>query len=186
MEVGVWDLPYAQCKNFLYNDKTKIIMVEPLLNQFNKIKNAITNFDDITLHNKAVYKTEGTLEINVPIGTEGSTASSYIESGSPYDMNDKHDAQFTMTTESIETVTMDMIDDGDLDVLAVDAEGCEWYVLETMKSRPKVITLETGPWIQYINPKIDKINEWMKVNGYAVFGREKSDTIYYKITSRLS
>jgi hypothetical protein len=71
------------------------------------------------------------------------------------------------------------IDTGNFDLLSVDTEDCEWYFLETMKSRPKLISIETHGKF-YINPFIDKIVNWIKENDYKVWCKDKSDTIYFK------
>ena len=48
-----------------------------------------------------------------------------------------------------------------------------------MKSRPKVISIETHGKF-YVNPFIDKITKWVLDNGYKVWFKDKSDTVYYK------
>lgn len=68
-------------------------------------------------------------------------------------------------------------DDGSIDLLSIDTEGCEWYVLMHMKSRPLVISLETHGK-RYRNQYITEIQQWMKDNGYRKWYRDKSDTVY--------
>ncbi len=69
------------------------------------------------------------------------------------------------------------IDDGTLDILSVDSEGAEWYVIEKMVSRPKIISVETHGR-RYKNPFAKEINAWMHTNNYKVWYKDKSDTIY--------
>lgn len=71
-------------------------------------------------------------------------------------------------------------DNGQIDILAVDTEGCEYYALETLVSRPKLICLETHGQA-YINPMIDQIVNWMTVNGYGVAGQTESDTLFIRL-----
>ena len=43
-----------------------------------------------------------------------------------------------------------------IDLLSVDTEGCEWFVLQTLRSRPAVISIETHGGL-YLNPHRDEI-----------------------------
>lgn len=73
------------------------------------------------------------------------------------------------------------VDDGKIDLLAVDTEGAEWFVLKNLKSRPAMICLETHLSNHaYVNPHIDKINKWMADNGYKECARDDSDTVWIK------
>ncbi len=71
------------------------------------------------------------------------------------------------------------IDDGTIDLLSIDIEGGEWYVLKYLKSSPKVISLEThGKY--YTNPFIGEISNWMTENGYALWYKDASDSIFVR------
>ena len=48
-----------------------------------------------------------------------------------------------------------------------------------MASRPDVISVETHG-AAYLNPHLDDIEAWMHENGYAVFFRDKSDSVYVR------
>ncbi|HET9135715.1 MAG TPA: hypothetical protein VFO76_03690, partial [Candidatus Kapabacteria bacterium] len=63
-------------------------------------------------------------------------------------------------------------------------EGCEWYVIETMNSRPDIISLETHGK-QYKNPFTKEISDWMNHNKYKIWYRDKSDTVYIKTSIRV-
>ncbi len=58
-------------------------------------------------------------------------------------------------------VRFDEIDDGSIDLLSVDTEGSEWYVLKYLKSRPLVISVETHGK-SYLNPFFGEISAWME------------------------
>ncbi len=73
----------------------------------------------------------------------------------------------------------DKIDDGSIDLLSVDIEGAEWYVIEYMVSRPDIISLETHGAI-YINPNINEIEEWLADNNYRIWYMDESDSVYVK------
>ena len=48
-------------------------------------------------------------------------------------------------------------DEGNIDVLFLDTEGTEWFVLKHLLSRPTIITVEVGDNVNYVNPYIEKI-----------------------------
>jgi len=52
-------------------------------------------------------------------------------------------------------------------------------VIKHLKSRPKVISIEThGKY--YVNPFIKQIEEWMQKENYTVWYKDRSDTIFIK------
>lgn len=69
----------------------------------------------------------------------------------------KHAKEYPVTV-----VTFDSIDDGRIDILALDCEGQEWAVLSRMKSVPFLITVEI--WNR--NPYRDEILCWLEQHGY--------------------
>jgi FkbM family methyltransferase len=74
-------------------------------------------------------------------------------------------------------VTFDQLDDGSIDLLAVDVEGAEWLVIRALRSRPAVIALETHG-AAYRNPSLDDLHEWMRREGYAPWFMTWSDTVF--------
>ncbi|WP_250630335.1 FkbM family methyltransferase [Rhodoflexus caldus] len=128
----------------------------------------------ITLHPVAVFDSEGTIEL---MNRAASTFASILES-SPALVNDaykKQDAdKFTVPAKRF-----DSLDDGTIDLLSIDIEGCEWYVLKHMISRPAVISVETHGK-RYINPFINEITQWMEDNGYELWYKDSSDSVYIR------
>ena len=57
-------------------------------------------------------------------------------------------------------------DDGTIDYLTVDIEGCEWYVIQALRSRPAVISVEMKVDKIYVNPHYAEIETWMQREGY--------------------
>ncbi len=75
--------------------------------------------------------------------------------------------------------TIDEFDNGQVDVLLSDTEGCEYFCIKNLVSRPKVIVLEI--WgNRYVNPYIDEIGVWMGANGYRFAGRDETDALFIK------
>lgn len=82
-------------------------------------------------------------------------------------------------TFEVPAVTFDTIDDGTIDLLSIDIEGGEWFVLRHLTSRPTVISLETHGK-RYVNPYLAEIQAWLRAEGYGPWYRDRSDTVYRK------
>ncbi len=80
---------------------------------------------------------------------------------------------------SVAAVTFDKIDNGKIDVLIIDIEGAEWYVLKHMTSRPAVIGFEFQA-SEYKNPYAKEILNWLSTNGYTHWFYEETDAIFIK------
>lgn len=65
---------------------------------------------------------------------------------------------------AISTVTFDMIDDGEVDMLNLDCEGSEWFVLKNMVSRPRFLQVE----LHKGNPHRQTMLDWIAANGYTL------------------
>lgn len=79
----------------------------------------------------------------------------------------------------IEVIRFADIDQGNIDVLCVDVEGAEWFVIGQMKSRPKLVRAETHfSHSGYQNPNINKINDHMANLGYKIIMQDVSDTLW--------
>ncbi len=85
----------------------------------------------------------------------------------------------TATTVEVNCVVFSSIDDGTIDLISIDIEGSEWYVLKYMVSRPNLISIETHGK-NYVNPFIDDIAAWMSRNEYVVWYKDNADSVYIK------
>jgi hypothetical protein len=74
-------------------------------------------------------------------------------------------------------LTLDIVDTGCIDVLFLDTEGCEWYALKHMRSRPVVIAVEMQ-WGEYVNPHRAEIAAWLIGAGYSYRETIEADHIY--------
>lgn len=79
----------------------------------------------------------------------------------------------------VPAITIDQVDDGNIDVLLSDTEGCEWFCIKNLKSRPKLIVLELRGQ-RYINPYMNEILDWMAMNGYGVAGYDQTDFVFIR------
>lgn len=172
-EVGVYLPETSNIIDFIKKG-VKTILVEPNPPAIQAIKDYFKEYNNIILHQVAIYHREGKLKLS---NAEASTFVSEL-SASPALINDKYVNNDSKMVE-VNCVKFESIDEGDIDLLSIDTEGCEWYVLETMKSKPKVISVETHGKF-YVNPFLDKINNWIQYNDYKVWYKDLSDTVFVK------
>ncbi len=172
-EVGVYLPETSNIIDFI-KDRKQTILVEPNPPAIAAINEYFKEYDNIMLHEVAIYDREGELELS---NAEASTFVSELPA-SPALVNDKY-VKDNAKNVKVKCIKFDKLDEGDIDLLSIDTEGCEWYVLQFMKSRPKVISLETHGKF-YVNPYIDKIENWILKNNYKVWYKDMSDTVYLK------
>jgi FkbM family methyltransferase len=78
-------------------------------------------------------------------------------------------------------VRFEDIDPKNLDILCVDIEGAEWFVIEQMISRPKLVRVETHfSHSGYQNPHLKEIKQRMAILGYHELLHDVSDTLWIR------
>jgi FkbM family methyltransferase len=172
-EVGVYLPATSNILDFIF-DGIKTTLVEPDPKNVKAIREFFKNNDNISVFPYAVFDYNGVIELSQ---RESSTFVSSLTS-SPALVNDSYQKNESDNFE-VECKTFDNIDDGTIDLLSVDTEGCDWYVIKNIKSRPNVISIETHGK-SYINPFIKEITEWFKNNHYVIWYKDKSDSVYIK------
>ncbi len=72
------------------------------------------------------------------------------------------------------------VDDGTIDVLSIDVEGSEWFVLKHMKSRPRIIAIEmcSREKPKWRNKYEQEIRQWLAEEGYRLLFKEDLDEVY--------
>jgi FkbM family methyltransferase len=172
-EVGVY-LPHSSNILDFINEGIKTTLVEPDPASINAIREVFQDNKKLTLYPVAVFDFHGTVELSQK------ASSTFVSSlsASPALINENYQVleneKFT-----VDCVKFNEIDDGTIDLLSVDTEGCEWYVLKYLISRPSIISLETHGKF-YTNGFINEIKEWINLNGYKVWYKDGSDTVYVK------
>lgn len=127
---------------------------------------------NVTVRPYAMWKERGVVNFHL----EGAT--SFVEGvQSPFAVIDK--VQPTNTIQ-VEARTFDEFDDGTIDIMDIDIEGAEWYVISRMVSRPRVIVIEMG-WDKYVNPHRDDIEGWLRDNMYYHFQTEGAAYFYRRL-----
>lgn len=172
-EVGVYLPETSNILGFI-KDGVKTTLVEPLPECINAINRTFGNLNNVNLYPVAVSDTSGDLKLFL---AESSSFAANLGS-SPALKNDKYSTSEGETI-SVKSVTFDMVDDGTIDLISIDTEGSEWFVLKHMVSRPSVISVELKSK-RYVNPFLNEIQNWMKTNSYEVWYTEKSDTVFMK------
>src|SRR5699024_4844465 len=113
-------------------------LVEPVPEYAALIREHFRDFDNVTLHEVAVTDHSG------PVALVRREASTFLEEldGTPAIINDNYSVA-DRDKIMVEAKTFDMIDDGTIDVLSIDIEGGEWFLIKHMVSRPVFVSLET-------------------------------------------
>jgi FkbM family methyltransferase len=172
-EVGVY-LPETSNVIDFIREGVETILVEPDPSSLAAITTYFSDRKNITLHPVAVYEHDGTITL------AKAGASTFVSDlpASPALVNDRYHIDKEKNID-VPCTKFSSIDNGRIDLLSIDTEGCEWYVLKYMTSRPKVISVEThGKY--YTNPFIDDIENWITSNKYHVWYKDKSDTVYFR------
>jgi FkbM family methyltransferase len=171
-EVGVYLPATSNIIDFI-KDGVRGSLVEADPNTVKILEEYFRNYS-VTIHPVAVWSEAGTVRLS---RAAASTFVSAIQS-SPAVINDKYVTSFSNSFD-VKAVVFSEIDTCDIDLLSVDIEGGEWHVINNLKSRPKVISVEThGKY--YTNPFIEEINRWMHENGYVRWYKDSSDTVFIK------
>lgn len=171
-EVGVYLPETSNILNFI-QDGVKATLVEADPDTVKKIETYFAGFP-IKVVPVAVWDTSGVIKLSK---AAASTFVSELKS-SPAIVNDQYQVN-KETTFEVPCKMFSEIDDGTIDLLSVDIEGGEWYVIKHLVSRPKVLSIEThGKY--YVNPFIAEIENWMRRENYLTWYKDASDTVYVR------
>jgi len=77
---------------------------------------------------------------------------------------------------SVATIPFNMVDDGKIDLINLDCEGSEWFVLKNMVSRPLLLQIE----LYKNNGYFDDIVNWLAENNYSLVSEwGNANSIYH-------
>jgi FkbM family methyltransferase len=171
-EVGVYLPETSNIKDFIKSN-IRATLVEADSTLVEPIKEYFKGYA-IDIHNVAIWDDNGTVQLSK---AKASTFISKLKS-SPALKNDNYQIDTTNVFE-IQSKKFSEIDDGTIDLLSIDIEGSEWYVLKYLRSSPKIISVEThGKY--YTNPFIYEIREWFAQNNYQIWYKDDSDSVYVR------
>jgi len=176
LEIGVGDARGVSTINLIKNGATAIVF-EPNPQFYQNIVENLGNIPGLQILNKGIYKEKGIQKFYDKWACTF-IGEMYHHSGAKvqdkYEIDEK-DAFFCAVD------TVDHYDNGKIDLLCIDCESCEWFVLEKLISRPTIIQIETHSFYSYYQPfNIDGIKQWFCDNDYGLFALNESDSIYVK------
>jgi len=169
-EVGVFLPEYSNIIDFIKSGiRTTLVEADPVVAE--KLSDYFKDYN-VTVHPVAIFNRNGTIELT---RNDQSTFVTALTT-TPALVNDRY-KQSKEDVFVTQCRLFSEIDTGDIDLISIDIEGCEWYVIDKMQSRPKIISVETHSK-EYVNPNIGLINKWMKSNSYIMWYQDLSDTVY--------
>lgn len=174
-EVGVLSYEVSQLRGFS-RAGVECHLFEAVPEFSARISDAVRDMNNVHLHSFAVSDFNGEMELCM---AGASTFQSSL-SVSPAINHDGFEKTAPSTT-LIKVPCRDFadVDPGDFDFLSIDIEGGEFSVLNRMVSRPMVLCLETQSR-DYVNPRLGSITDWMLSEGYSVWFRNDTDTVFVK------
>lgn len=170
-EIGVWHPNTSNVYRYI-QDGIKTTLIEPDPESIKLIKSEFNNKSNVSLHEVALCDFNGQVDL---YKRQSSTFVSLLPS-SPAMVNDNADLQKT-DKFTAEAILFSGIDDGTIDLISIDTEGSEWFVIKNMISRPAVISIETHGGI-YINPYLSELLNWMHDHNYTLWYKDKSDSVF--------
>ena len=172
-EVGVWHPKTSNIKYYIEKN-IKSLLIEPDPESIALIKKEWGERKNLTLKTVACTDFEGTIDLHK------AGSSSFVSStkNSPAMVNDSYDIRNNISTK-VDAKKFSSEDPGDIDLISIDIEGSEWYVIKHMLSRPDIISIETHGGY-YINPHIEDIKKWMDEYNYVLWFKDNSDSVYVK------
>jgi FkbM family methyltransferase len=182
-EIGTYTPNELHCNNLIQDETIKFTLIDANPNCINLLKERFTNNENVIILNYAIANYTG--KINLYNRWDHPDASAFIEGlpSCPAVINDAYSKNSKDIIEC-DCTTFDKIDTGDIDILFIDIEGAEWFVLKNMISKPKIISLETHGY-KYTNPYMQNINDWVKENNYSIMYKGQTDT-YYKLSKEFA
>ncbi len=172
-EVGVHRPDSANVYDYIVQG-VRCTLVEPDPDCVREIHERFASQENVTLHPVAIFDSHGEVEL----ARRGASTFVAQLTTTPATVNDRYKVRDDDKIV-VQARTFDEVDDGTIDLLCIDVEGSEWFVIKRMTSRPAVISVETHGHL-YRNPYFDEITGWMDVNGYVLLARGTSDSIFVK------
>lgn len=170
-EVGVWHPRASNVLDFIANGcRADLFEADPMI--VRELEEYFKGKKNVKIFPYAIYDRRG------KIGLYRLSASTFIKEldQSPALINDKYKPN-EADLFFVEARLLSDFDDGSIDLLSIDTEGSEWQVIQHLKSRPLVISIETHGQ-RYRNPFRKEITQWMKDNNYKKWYWTRSDSVY--------
>ena len=175
-EVGTGGSEVLQCGNLL-DLNSKFIFIEPNPHSFKLLVNKFSNDKRIVLYQAACADKSGQGKY-YNNNHNNENASGFIEGViSPLMIGHNYQPKDDDAT-LVNFIEFNQIDDGTIDILFADCEGAEWFVINKMISRPKILCIETHSPHGFKNKFLPEIEKWMENNQYIKINSDSSDDLY--------
>ena len=178
-EIGVGELYTCRTKQF-WGTNTECYLFEPNPKIYEELKAVSQNYSNVKLYNIAISNKECLAELYLANNCsfiDGIDAPVAVQDGTREDYKN-------WAKTKIQCDTIDKYDKGDIDLLLLDMEGMEWFVLEKLVSRPKLIVIETHIPTNvppYLNKYMNQILFWMWDNNYQLVKKDDTDSWFSKM-----
>lgn len=172
-EVGVFSYESSSLRRFIL-DGVHCDLYEAVPEFCDHIKKNLPQNLNVELHCVAVTDSNGSLDLCLA----GPSTFSASQDSSPA-IN--HDG---LCPEKVRWLTVPCrdfaeLDPGNYDLVTIDTEGSEATVIARMRSRPKVLSVETQSR-DYVNPGLGAITDWLAKNGYRVWLWNDTDSVFVR------
>lgn len=168
VEVGCFE---ESSWHYLLKPEDRLDILEPIPANIERVRAKYKSWDNVTVHPYAVWKE------NCQLWMHNIGVLSYVEGIACPAITLGYEPKEEKLIE-VEAITFDKFDKGDIEMMDIDVEGAEWYVIQRMISRPNVIVVETGTLRNH--PHIDEIDNWMDINGYDQFAHQETNSFFRK------
>lgn len=170
VEVGVFMPQDSKIIEFIEDPAVRTSLFEPQSACYEALVELYGSVPNTAIYQVAIMDKAGPVQLQVPEARKGNPdagASAFVQGmSSPFLKRGQRVRTEALTEETVPGQVFGYYDIGDIDALCVDTEGAEWFVLQSMVSRPKVISVEMGGPNAYINKYYDEIVDWMECNQY--------------------
>jgi len=161
-EVGVCLPQMAETICFIQDPAVEVELFEPQPEAVVLLREAFRNYQNVTIREIAITDTDGMFTMKREHSKYGEHCA---DGGACIDS-----PEITWTTPREETFAVvgrrfHHFDDGTFDLVKIDTEGSDWFVIKHMMSRPKLFIFES--YIRPMrNPFEREIDEWAAAHGY--------------------
>lgn len=180
VEVGVWTPKVCRAKPFILAGK-RVELFEPEPNAYQQLADAYKNYPNTKVFNLAITDHEGTETL---VWCDQGSFLANVEKPPLIQDDPLHvwtkNYYETRPKMEVKCDTFEKYDDGTIDMLLLDMESSEWHVINRLKSRPRIVGVETHHENRSTNPFIKEIHDWMNRNYYKVWFRNTLDSYFIR------
>ena len=178
-EVAACQPPLVYTSVFMDDPGCLVELFEPWPGCCALLRERWGDWSNVKIHEVAITLEDGPVSILWKGTRPGSTHLKMIGQ-SPRIVNNRR-APIGIKERSVPGRRFSHYDDGTLDFILLDCEGSEWFVLQHMVSRPKLIQVELAQiGRKYRNPNTQQIEAWMVANGYERCGVVDGDDVFVR------